>query len=199
MGRMRWAAYLWPGLPQLWRYGNAAGLILALGLAVLVDVAVLATFGWTELLSPTVRSSLWIGTGILWLISVVYAANWDGNPQKGSLPAAGIDHFGEALSYYLKGNWFEAERVLATLLELRPRDLDARLLLATLLRHTGRSGEAAEQLDRIEGQDGAWKWDLEIRRERQWLAQASTSAGDSQGSSAGAAPTAEQALPRQAA
>lgn len=172
MGRMRWAAYMWPGLPQLWQHGSASALILALGLGVLLNVAVLATFGWTELLTPSLRNGLWIGTGILWLISVVYAANWDANPHLGRHPADGIDHFGEALSYYLKGNWFEAERLLTTLLEGRPHDLDARLLLATLLRHTGRWEEAAGELDRIEGQDGAWKWDLEIRRERQWLAEA---------------------------
>ena len=58
--------------------------------------------------------------------------------------------FREALSEYLQGSWFEAETILGRLLHLYPRDVEARLLLATLLRHTRRYQEALDQLDRLE-------------------------------------------------
>jgi hypothetical protein len=52
------------------------------------------------------------------------------------------------------------------------RDLDARLMLATLMRHTGRSTEATQQLDAITRFDGAEKWAWEIHHERQSLNEA---------------------------
>ena len=77
--------------------------------------------------------------------------------------------FREAVDEYLKGNWFEAERALAELLDRSPRDADARLMLATLLRHAGRLDEAAEHLDRLERMEQSSKWRWEIRRERERL------------------------------
>ena len=44
-------------------------------------------------------------------------------------------------------------------------DVDAHLLLASLLRHTKRLNEAREQLQRLERLDGAEKWQMEIGRE----------------------------------
>jgi len=73
------------------------------------------------------------------------------------------------LDRYLQADWFESERALRRLLEENPRDLDAGLMLATLLRRTGRPGEAERELDRIERFDGSEKWELEIRRERELL------------------------------
>jgi cytochrome c-type biogenesis protein CcmH/NrfG len=70
----------------------------------------------------------------------------------------------------LRGNWFETECVLAGLLRRDLRDVDARMMLATLYRHTGRIDEAVEELDRLERIDEAAKWALEIARERRWLA-----------------------------
>ena len=72
----------------------------------------------------------------------------------------------------MKGNWFEAERSLAELLDHNPRDLDARMMLATLLRHTHRWDEAQRQLDWLQKTEGSQKWELEMWRERQWLAEA---------------------------
>jgi hypothetical protein len=49
-------------------------------------------------------------------------------------------------------------------------DVEARLMLATLLRHTGRHQEAGEQLSRLNRMDGAERWTLEIARQRTRLA-----------------------------
>jgi thioredoxin-like negative regulator of GroEL len=72
----------------------------------------------------------------------------------------------------LKGNWFEAERGLYRLLRENDHDLEARLLLATLFRHTKRFEEATRQLNQLARLDGAQRWALEIQREGQLLAEA---------------------------
>ena len=84
------------------------------------------------------------------------------------------DPFTEALDYYLKGDYYQAERMLELLLRRNLRDLDARLMLATLMRHTGRFEEAVRQLDTLARFEGAGKWDLEMRQERERLANAKT-------------------------
>jgi thioredoxin-like negative regulator of GroEL len=76
------------------------------------------------------------------------------------------DTFADAAEQYLKGNWFEAECGLRELLRRNPRDLEAGLMLATLLRHTGRLREAARQLDALQRLDGWEHWATEIVRER---------------------------------
>lgn len=188
MGRMRWATYLWPGVRQLWGQGNPSALILSLALAVVLDVALLGTFGWSELFTPAVRNALWIALGVLWLVALVYTARWE--PQAGAdqPPAKKGDGFEEALAYYLKGNWFEAERSLALVLRRRPQDLDARMMLATLLRHTRRWDEALRQLDWLQKAEGSQKWELEMWRERQWLAEARRQSDDEAAPAGGSEP-----------
>ena len=80
--------------------------------------------------------------------------------------------FREALSEYLQRSWFEAERILVRLLHLYPRDVEARLLLATLLRHTRRYQEGLDQLTRLELLRDAERWALEIASEKYWIAEA---------------------------
>jgi cytochrome c-type biogenesis protein CcmH/NrfG len=72
----------------------------------------------------------------------------------------------------LKGNWFEAERELNKLLRRDNRDLEARLMLATLLRHTKRFDEATRQLNVLVRLEGAKRWELEIRREGELITEA---------------------------
>ena len=158
---MPWAVYLWPGLPQLAERGSWAALVVAFGAAALLNVALLGTFVWTELLAPDLRILYW---SCCWLRGVVRR----GFPA-GSIAAERVrtesdentDAFREALDYYLQGNWFEAQRTPGRLLRKDRRDVDARLMLATLLRHTGRCEEAARQLTCSSAwtrrRSGSWK------------------------------------------
>ncbi|MCR4413284.1 MAG: tetratricopeptide repeat protein [Thermoguttaceae bacterium] len=91
----------------------------------------------------------------------------------------------------MKGNWFEAECLLSRILKRNPRDLEARLMLATLLRHTGRRDEAARQLDRLERFEGSGKWVLEISRERQQLQAAKSDEEDAKQEAASPPPGAD--------
>jgi hypothetical protein len=174
MHRMRWITCLWPGLPQLWTYGSWSGLAVAVGAAVVLDLLLLASFGWSELVSPSWRITLWAAFGVCWLI----AAGWSARQCRRRAAAGNsdprADNFAEALDCYLKGDYYQAEHVLEWLLRRNLRDLDARLMLATLLRHTGRLDEAREQLDTLARFEGAEKWQREIQQERNLLAGAKT-------------------------
>ena len=97
---------LWPGLPQLAVRGSWAGLVVAFGAAALLQLALLGTFVWTELLTPNLRILYWV----LLLVA------WGGS--RGAFLAGFIDRvcarpesdenkdiFREALDHYLQGNW----------------------------------------------------------------------------------------------
>ncbi len=171
MVRMPWMTCLWPGLPQLWHLGTWWGLALAVGFAVALNVLVLASFVWVEWFNPGFLRLAWGCLGLVWFSSAVLSA-WFGvglSPRKAATAEA---MFREALNEYLKENWFEAERILAGLLQAHPRDVEGRLLLATLLRHNRRYEAALEQLTRLELLRDAQTWAREIAVERQWIAEA---------------------------
>jgi len=190
MRRMRWTLYLWPGLPQLWAGASWSALGVAVAAGALLDLALLGTFVWTELLSPAVRNALWMALGIAWAAAAVFTIVWDRRHARGGSPESEKDKFSEATEHYLRGNWFEAERVLGNLLRQNARDLEARLLLATLYRHRSRLDEAAQELDLLRRLAGAEKWEPEIGREQQLLVEAR----QSQAAAAGDA-TADAAAP----
>ena len=67
MRRARWLLYLWPGLPQLWWQGALSALAVAVGFALALDVALLATWVWSELLAASVRPLVWPVLGLVWI------------------------------------------------------------------------------------------------------------------------------------
>ena len=174
MRRMRWTTSLWPGLPQLWAYGSWSGLAVALGAAVVLDLLLLVSFGWSELIGQNVRILLWVAFGVFWIVAAGWSARQCRRRTAAGNPDAREDHFTEALDHYLKGDSYQAEHVLEGLLRRNLRDVDARLMLATLLRHAGRIDEAAGQLDTLARFEGAGKWEWEIREERKLLEEVKT-------------------------
>ena len=182
-----WATYLWPGLPHIWSCGAWSGLFFACGFAVLLNLGLAASLVWSELFNPGMRNLIWLAIGAFWVGSAVFSYRWFRQHPVGQRTGPREDDFREALNHYLKGNWFEAEHVLTGLLRRNPRDLDAGLMLATLLRHTKRYREARVSLDRLERYEGSEKWELEIRRERDLLEAAQTEASNVQDQSEGPA------------
>jgi hypothetical protein len=176
MRKMSWTMYLWPGLPQLSGRGSWSALVVAVGAAALLNVALLATFVWTELLTPELRILYWLFLAAAWGFSAGLSGWLRRREQSRTQAGVKGDIFGEALDHYLRGNWFEAERALSRLLRRNRRDVEARLMLATLLRHTRRWDEAARQLDVLVRLEDAGKWELEIRREAELLAAARSGA-----------------------
>jgi hypothetical protein len=192
MRRTPWATYLWPGLPEVWAGGSWLALIIAVVAAVLLNVALLASFGWNEWPEPMTRR----GRTVLW---VILAAGWVASAAVSVLAGRRRDQrdrdarqdgtFAEAIDYYLKADYFQAERILSALLGRNARDLDARLMRATLFRHTGRREEAARELDLMTRCEGAEKWELEIGHERELLAEAATGEPTEAGRGANSHPT----------
>jgi hypothetical protein len=174
MGRMPLAMFLWPGLPQLWKRGSWTALVYAVAFAGVVNAIVLFSLVWTELLPPVFRNTMWLMVAVVWVGSAVFS--WLGGRDETTRPDGRTgrqpDAFPEALEHYLRGNWFEAECVLEGLLRRNPRDVEAGLLMVSLLRHTGRFDEAAGRLDRLERFEESGKWELEMGRERRWLEEA---------------------------
>ncbi|MCC6124983.1 MAG: tetratricopeptide repeat protein [Pirellulales bacterium] len=171
MQKIPWAAFLWPGLPQLWLRGQWAGLAKALGAAIVLCAVLLGTFGWSELISAGMRNTLWIAVALFWTASAVaaYVQTRRRTNREQLTPAK--DTFTQALDLYLKGDYFEAECLLVEMLARNERDLDARLMLAALYRHNRRYDEAAKQLDTLARFEGAEKWRLEIESERSLIAE----------------------------
>lgn len=160
-------SWLWPGLPRLWAHGDWVALFWAAIFAVLLNSALVVTFIWPELVSPISRFSLWLALGAVWLTSIAWYA-WRIRFETVS-PEQLADReelFVQAQNQYLGADWYQAEVTLRRLLRTESQDVDSRLMLATLLRRTGRLDEARRELTRLEQQERSEKWQLEIEQEQ---------------------------------
>jgi hypothetical protein len=165
----RWITVVWPGLTQLWLAGAWWGLAIACGFAWLVNLAVVSTFVWTELIAPWSRVGVWILLVMVWAAAMVLSVRQLRSSNPEAEQATAEDLFRRASREYLNGNWIKAEQLLTHLIRLNGRDCDAQLMLASLLRRTGQLTEASGRLRRLEATDGAEKWRSEVARERQML------------------------------
>lgn len=155
---------------------------MAVGFTALVNTLLLASLVWRE----------WLGGDALRIGFAVLAATWllawwltrterlaacvettvDGEPILAATNGRQVEldgMFREAQARYLENDWVAAEQLLLKLLKQDARDVEARLMLATLWRHQGRREEALRQLDRLDRLEAADKWRLEIAAERQRL------------------------------
>ncbi len=168
---MPWITYLWPGLTQLWSAGAWSGLAVAIGFTALVNLLALTTFVWVEVLGASLVRVGWVAAAALWVGAAVLSRRWV-RRQTGKIAGSSSgDLFPAAVGEYLQGNWYEAETILGRLLRTNPRDIESRLMLATLLRHTRRFQEARDQLARLDRLEGAAEWQTEIAAERQRVGQ----------------------------
>lgn len=163
--------WLWPGLPQLWVGGRWSGFGLAIVAALGLQTILLTGWVWDELSRP-----FWIGCGaaalaVLWLFGFATGRRWS-QQQHDEEPAAAGDLFPTALTEYLQGNWFVAEENCRRLIHTRRSDVEARLLLVSLLRRTSRKDEARSELDALAKFDGAARWQWEMAEERRRLDEA---------------------------
>jgi hypothetical protein len=165
----RWFTPLWPGLTQLWFSGAWWGLAIGCGFAWLLNLALVSTLVWTEWIDPWSRLGVWVLLLVVWAASVTLSFRQllSDNPQQAAKTAE--DLFRRAQREYLTGNWIKAEHLLTQLIANNGKDVDAHLLMASMLRRTGQLAEASERLRRLAAMDGADKWQSEIARERQLL------------------------------
>jgi hypothetical protein len=169
MAAFRYLTLVWPGMPWLWLRGSRLGLVLALAFAVTVDVAVLTTFIWPELIGFGFSIGMWTATTAIWLISTASAVSSFPPPIPRPRAAAADALFIQARDAYLARNWLAAEAHLHALLALAPTDGEAQLLWSTLLRRVGRTAEAREALTKLSRSDSGSRWRGAIDRELELL------------------------------
>lgn len=172
--------WVWPGLAPLWTGGEWSGLGWAAGFGVALNGLIVATFVYDDWLSSTSAWCAWIGVGLYWIVGATSNRRWLKRYAKrraGEQPTA--DLYPEAVHEYLQGNWFVAETKCRELIKADRDDAEARLLLATLLRHVDRLVEARKELDVLARMDAGAKWRLEIAQERQLLDEATLETNNS--------------------
>jgi hypothetical protein len=163
----------------MWRRGVWWALLAAVGFAVLVNLLILSTFLWSDALRPSVRSGGWAMAFLVWVGAAIASRIEENRGTERELQVHVGDPLPRAIDAYLKGQWFEAECLLVDLLDRHPRDIESRLMLATLYRHTRRYEEARGALDCLECHEGAGKWVVEIARERRLLNETAGKAAES--------------------
>ena len=166
---------VWPGLSRLWLRGQWRGLALAMGFAAALNGLLVATFLWPRLIGTDSWSVVFSALGWPALLCFWGASVWNTWRLLPRLQPGADAHGDDALflraqTEYLRGHWYEAEKLLVRLLADSPRDADAHLLLASLFRHTRRYEEAQRQWDLLERLDNGARWLFEIDEERRRLA-----------------------------
>lgn len=165
MGLVRSLTLVWPGLPWLWLRGSLGGLVLALAFAVLLDMAIVTTWIWSELVDLPVSIGIWTATITVWIMATASAASSFPAPISKGPDAAAHTFFVKARDAYLARDWLTAETRLRAALALAPTDGEAQLLLATLLRRVGRKAEAKRALEQLSRSDSGAPWQTAIARE----------------------------------
>ncbi len=151
----RWLLWSWPGLEALWLEGSWRALGVAIGFGAVLDLLGAATYVWFELFSSAQLILGWGGLALVWAMSAAISRQQrKRNNARQSAPAT-QDLFQTAMTEYLRGHWYDAEAAVSRLVAKNPKDIEARLLWATLLRRAGRGVEARAQLKQLERLDGA--------------------------------------------
>lgn len=179
--RMRLCGCLWPGGAHLWWRGSWPALALALAFSVLLNILLAATLVWTEWLPSDMLTTGWLVVAAIWIASAW--VSWRCPETQEHAEAAGTvtpgDRlFREAQTQYLRGNWCEAETLLKQVLRKNRRDIDARLMLATLWRHTDRKDEALREIESLARTEAAGHWQQELEQLRTTIDSVDASAVD---------------------
>jgi len=163
---------LWPGLARLWLRGEFRGLLTAVAFTLAVNFALITTLVWPQLISRQlppwlVPATAWIVVVWFWVAGVRAGGELVASIKRANQPAdaQSLELFRQAQLEYLKGHWIEAESRLLTLLGRTAGDVEARLLLASVLRRTKRPDEAKKALTQVAELSGSAHWAEEVQRE----------------------------------
>lgn len=156
----------WPGTLAAWRYGDLRSLWIAVLFGGLLSIAWIGTTIWPMWLSSWRLTFLWWVVGVGGVLSLLH------NTARGLLraerPSEGCPNASlqQAQAFYLQANYYEAEHVIAGYCRPHAMDAEAALLMAGILRRTGRFSQAVGLLDELSLLDCGLPWLEEIERER---------------------------------
>ncbi len=161
----------WPGLVGLWMRGQWNSLVLAVGFAMMLNLALACSFIWPDLLGQPFSLVAWPVLTVTWVLS--FWLSWktvDSFAETSGFTADQHDTlFIQAQTEYLNGNLSGCYQMLAKHLSGNPGDLESRLLLATTCRRLARLDEAFHQLATFRKIDGWQQWSNEVQRELQMI------------------------------
>ena len=167
---------LWPGLAPLWFRGSGRGLAVAVAFGGLLNFALISTFVWPQFLSRglapwVVPAAAWVLVLWFWTVAARSAARFLAQETARQAPPDEKSNrlLVQAQTEYLKGHLSQAESLLQELLADFPGDCEARLLLATLCRRSGRSSDARKHLAQLLELPQAQAWRMEIETEQREL------------------------------
>ncbi|HUE69587.1 MAG TPA: hypothetical protein VMP01_01760 [Pirellulaceae bacterium] len=167
----------WPGLAGLWLRGGWTDLGLAVAFAAALNFALVTTFVWPQLISRDLPAwgvplAAWVLVLWFWVMGRGRAVRLLALEAAKSLQPDDVSEalLRDAQSEYLKGHWLEARSLLVRLLSRRPGDVEARLLLVSVLRRSGEMDLAGQQLVELSRLPAARRWQEEMQQERRKLA-----------------------------
>ena len=168
---MRMLFSLWPGTLAAWRLGDPRSLLIAIAFGLIVCTAWIGTTIWP----------LWLDSWKIWGLWCVVAAgslvSCAHNAMVGLLSrpklniGCPLDQWMLAQELYLQANYFEAERILQPFAFGKSTDVEAALLLSSIMRRTERYHQSMELLDQLALLDNAWRWHDEIAKEKRLVLQ----------------------------
>lgn len=176
MRALRWIAALWPGLMQAWVLGSWHALGVATAFAASLNFALIATFVWPRWPAGApaglVGSVAWVLVLGLWVCGAFWLRrDWSKLTPPAQSDSQTDEWFREAQQAYLRGHWPEAEALVTNILQRRPADVEARLLLASLARRAKRWAAARQTLSELQEDAAASRWRLEIAAELAQIAE----------------------------
>jgi hypothetical protein len=163
---VRLAFAFWPGCLPAWRRGDARGLAIAILFAVSLSTAWVASTVWPLWISQSRLIALWGTLGAAACVSAfqsVLRGHLAGRSPESQCPD---EQFQKAQQHYLKAEYFEAEQILLPYCQPGRVDVEAALLLASVLKRTERYQLSYEWLEEIALLDRAAPWHEEIEREK---------------------------------
>ncbi len=158
---------LWPGFVGVVRRGLWDQLAFALLFGALAQATLFVDFFWSDFPSGRLRASSVVVFLLGWIFLGAVAGGRLKRYEKSLLFDAEGELFLEAQTRYLRGEWFEAECALKSVLKKNPNDAEALLLLATLYRHVKRFSDARRTLATLEKLESADYWRHEICLEKE--------------------------------
>lgn len=175
---------LWPGLASLWLRGSRRGLAAAVSFGGLFNFSLITTFVWPQLLSRglapwVVPAAAWILVLWFWIVAARSTARFLAQEAARQAPPDEDANrlLVQAQTEYLKGHLSQAESLLQDLLATLPGDCEARMLLATLCRRSGRPVDARKHLAELLELPQAYAWRMEIESEQRELARSASEGG----------------------
>ena len=73
---LRLGLWLWPGLAQLWHRGSFIGLSCAVLFVLLLNLALITSFVWPNMIDHTVQGAVWSTVALFWVAGVWTSRRW---------------------------------------------------------------------------------------------------------------------------